>query len=136
MVELVLTQKSELQTKSRRCSRAEPRNPNRIAQKKNPNGVWELLQKTPLKAFPNPLNLCAFSFLSFFLRTRDNHVEPECTKIAHRRSLAIFAADSGIAGNSAVGIKFGPLNRRENRRSLAIFFADPEGPVRHLVAPG
>ena len=47
----------------------------------------------------------------------------ECTKIAHRRSLAIFAADSGIAGNSAVGIKFVPFNRRENRRSLAIFFA-------------
>ena len=37
----------------------------------------------------------------------------ECTKIAHRRSLAIFAADSGIAGNSAVGIKFVPFNRRE-----------------------
>ena len=48
----------------------------------------------------------------------------ECTKIAHRRSLAIFAADSGIAGNSAVGIKFVPFNRRENRRSLAIFFAE------------
>ena len=47
----------------------------------------------------------------------------ECTKIAHRRSLAIFAADSGIAGNSAVGIKFVPFNCRENRRSLAIFFA-------------
>ena len=50
----------------------------------------------------------------------------ECTKIAHRRSLAIFATDwdSGIAGNSAVGIKFVPFNRRENRRSLAIFFAE------------
>ena len=50
--------------------------------------------------------------------------KPECTKIAHRRSLAIFAADSGIAGNSAVGIKFVPFNRRENRRSLAVFFAE------------
>ena len=29
------------------------------------------------------------------------YVFPECTKIAHRRSLAIFAADEGIAGNSA-----------------------------------
>ena len=48
----------------------------------------------------------------------------ECTKIAHRRSLAIFAADSGIAGNSTVGIKFVPFNRRENRRSQAIFFAE------------
>ena len=34
----------------------------------------------------------------------------KCTKIAHRRSLAIFAADSGIARNSAVGIKFVPFN--------------------------
>ena len=46
---------------------------------------------------------------------------PECTKIAHHRSLAIFTADSGIAGNSAMGICFAPFNRRENRRSLAIF---------------
>ena len=53
----------------------------------------------------------------------------ECTKIAHRRSLAIFAADSGIAGNSAVGIKFVHFNRRENRRSLAIFFAEE---IAHL----
>ena len=56
---------------------------------------------------------------------------PECTKIAHRRSLAIFAADSGIAGNSAVGIKFVPFNRRENRLSLAIFFAKE---IAHLGA--
>ena len=58
-------------------------------------------------------------------------VMTECTKIAHRRSLAIFAADSGIAGNSAVGIKFVPFNRRENRRSLAIFFAKE---IAHLGA--
>ena len=31
---------------------------------------------------------------------------PECTKIAHRHSPAIFTADSGIAGNSPVGISF------------------------------
>ena len=55
----------------------------------------------------------------------------ECTKIAHRRSLAIFAADSGIAGNSAMGIKFVPFNRIENRRSLAIFFAEE---IAHLGA--
>ena len=54
---------------------------------------------------------------------------PECTKIAHRRSLAIFAADSGIAVNSAVGMKFVPFNRRENRRSLAISFAEE---IAHL----
>ena len=57
----------------------------------------------------------------------------ECTKIAHRRSLAIFAADSGIAGNSAVGIKFVPSNRRENRRSLALFFFFAEE-IAHLGA--
>ena len=55
----------------------------------------------------------------------------ECTKIAHRRSLAIFDADSGIAGNSAVGIKLLLFNRRENRRSLAIFFAEE---IAHLGA--
>ena len=57
--------------------------------------------------------------------------ETECTKIAHRRSPAIFAADSGIARNSAVGIKLVPFNRRENRRSLAIFFAKE---IAHLGA--
>ena len=57
--------------------------------------------------------------------------DAECTTIAHRRSLAIFAADSGIAGNSAVGIKIVPFNRRENRRSLAIFFAEE---IAHLGA--
>ena len=62
-------------------------------------------------------------------RTRTNFSTAECTKIAHRRSLAIFAADSGIAGNSAVGIKFVPFNRRENRRSLAIFFAEQIAPL-------
>ena len=51
----------------------------------------------------------------------------ECTKIAHRRSLAIFAADSGIARKSAVGIKVVPFNRR----SLAIFFAEE---IAHLGA--
>ena len=60
-----------------------------------------------------------------------NGSKTECAKIAHRRSLAIFAADSGIAGNSAVGIKFVPFNRRENRRSLAIFFAEE---IAHLGA--
>ena len=49
--------------------------------------------------------------------------QTECTKIAHRRSLAIFAADSGIAGNSAVGVKFVPF--------IAIFFAEE---IAHLGA--
>ena len=35
----VTGRKSELQTKSPSCSRADPQNPNRIAQKKDPNGV-------------------------------------------------------------------------------------------------
>ena len=54
---------------------------------------------------------------------------PECTKIAHRHSPAIFAADSGIAGNSAAGIKFVPFNCRENRRSLAIFLTEQIAPL-------
>ena len=58
----VTSQKSELQAKSRSYSGAEPQNPNRIAQKRSPNQVEALLQKTPLKAFLNPANLCA-SFL-------------------------------------------------------------------------
>ena len=49
---------------------------------------------------------------------------PECTKIAHRRSLAIFTADEGIAGNSAVRTIFTHFIRRRNRGSLAIFFAE------------
>ena len=53
----VTDQKSELQTKSQSYSWADPQNPNRIAQKRDPNGVEALLQKTPLKAFLNPPNI-------------------------------------------------------------------------------
>ena len=35
---------------------------------------------------------------------------PECTKLAHRHALEIFTADSGIAGNSAVGISLAPFD--------------------------
>ena len=56
---------------------------------------------------------------------------PECTKIAHRRSLAIFTADEGIAGNSAARIIFTHFLRRRNRGSLAIFFAEE---IAHLGA--
>ena len=45
----------------------------------------------------------------------------ECTKIAHRHSLAIFMSDSGIARHSAMGISVARSHRRENHRSLAIF---------------
>ena len=55
----------------------------------------------------------------------------ECTKIAHRRSLAIFTADDGIARNSAARIIFTRFHRRENRGSLAIFFAEE---IAHLGA--
>ena len=55
----------------------------------------------------------------------------ECTKIAHRRSLAIFIADEGIAGNSAVRTIFSHFLRRRNRGSLAIFFAEE---IVHLGA--
>ena len=48
----------------------------------------------------------------------------QCTKIAHRRSLAIFTADKGIARNSAARVIFTRFHRRKNRGSLAIFFAE------------
>ena len=57
--------------------------------------------------------------------------KPECTKIAHRRSLAIFTADEGIAGNSAARTIFTHFIRRRNRGSLAIFFAEE---IAHLGA--
>ena len=53
----------------------------------------------------------------------------ECTKIAHRCSLAIFIAGEVIAGNSAARIIFTSLHRRKNRGSLAIFFAEE---IAHL----
>ena len=56
---------------------------------------------------------------------------PECTKIARRRSLAIFAADEGIAANSAARATFTPFHRRQNRGSLATFFAEE---IAHLGA--
>ena len=56
---------------------------------------------------------------------------PECTKITHRRSLAIFTADEGIARNSAARIIFARFHRRKNRGSLATFFAEE---IAHLGA--
>ena len=56
---------------------------------------------------------------------------PECTNIAHRRSLAILIADKGIARNSAARIIFTRFRRRKNRGSLAIFFAEE---IAHLGA--
>ena len=41
----VAAEKSELQAESQRYSRADPQNPNRIAQKRWLNRVWVLLQK-------------------------------------------------------------------------------------------
>ena len=55
----------------------------------------------------------------------------ECTKIAHRRSLAIFTADEGIAENSAARTIFTHSLRRRNRGSLAIFVAEE---IAHLGA--
>ena len=63
--------------------------------------------------------------------TISSYVEAECTKIAHRCSLAIFIADEVIAGNSAARIIFTSLHRRKNRCSLAIFFAEE---IAHLGA--
>ena len=60
-----------------------------------------------------------------------SYTPPECTKIAHRRSLAIFTADKGIAGNSAARTIFTHFLRRRNRGSLATFFAEE---IAHLGA--
>ena len=60
----------------------------------------------------------AFHFVNC---TSDLFRSTECTKIAHRRSLAIFTADEGIARNSAARIIFTCFHRRRNRGSLAIF---------------
>ena len=51
----VTDQKSEIQPG--------PQNPNRIAQKRAPNGVEVLLQKPPLKAFLNPPNICRVVYI-------------------------------------------------------------------------
>ena len=64
-------------------------------------------------------------------KIRKIHSSPECTKIAHRLSLAIFAADEGIAGNSTARTIFTHFIRRRNRGSLAIFFAEE---IAHLGA--
>ena len=49
--------------------------------------------------------------------------------MAHRRSLAMFFADEGIARNSEAGIIFTRFHRRRNRGSLAILFAEE---IAHL----
>ena len=55
--------------------------------------------------------------------------EAECTKIAHRCSLAISTADEGIAGNSAARTIFTHFLRRRNRGSLSIVFIEE---IAHL----
>ena len=62
-------------------------------------------------------------------RVRGNPTE--CTKIAHRCSLAIFTAHEGIAGNSAARIIFTCFHRSKKSGSLAIFFAEE---IAHLGA--
>ena len=72
---------------------------------------------------------------SYSLRMRSGHLlVTECTKVAHRRSLANFkfTADESIAGNSAARIIFTRFHRRKNRGSLAIFFAEEIAHLRGL----
>ena len=45
----------------------------------------------------------------------------ECTKIAHRRSLAIFTADEGIARNSAARTIFTPFSSQKESRFASDF---------------
>ena len=73
----------------------------------------------------------AFSWPSFWANFTRTRPRTECTKIAHRRSLAIFTAEEGIAGNSAARTIFTHFLRRKNRGSLAIFFAEE---IAHLGA--
>ena len=75
-------------------------------------------------------NISAQSLEVFVSRYRGGS-RTECTKIAHRRSLAIFTAEGGIAGNSAARTIFTHFLRRRNRGSLAIFFAEE---IAHLGA--
>ena len=46
--------KAELRTKGQSYNRGDTQNPNRITQKRAPNGVWVVLKKTPPEAFLNP----------------------------------------------------------------------------------
>ena len=62
---------------------------------------------------------------------RKDKSRSECTKIAHRCSLAIFTADEGIARKSTARAIFTHFLRRKNRGSLAIFFAEE---IAHLGA--
>ena len=79
----IRARKSELQAESRSYRPKvgdTAQNPNRIAQKRAPNGVQVLLQKAPLKALLNPLKGCGFFAYSWklpaysgaFLLTVDN----------------------------------------------------------------
>ena len=70
-------------------------------------------------------------YLSLGTDRKESQRGPECTKIAHRRSLAIFTADEGIAENSATSTIFTHFLRTRNRGSLAILFAEE---IAHLGA--
>ena len=70
------------------------------------------------------LLVCCCVTMFFFLLSCCVMLWTECTKIAHRLSLAILTADEGIAGNSATRTVFTHFLRRRNRGSIAIFFAE------------
>ena len=53
-----------------------------------------------------------------------------------RHSLAIFTADEGIEGNSAVRVIFTHFHRRKNRGSLAIFSAHLGASKSRAIFPG
>ena len=65
----VTARKSEIQAKNRRHGRVAPPNPNRIAQRRCPNGVWIFLQKRAWKPlwiqlndYPPPINVFKINF--------------------------------------------------------------------------
>ena len=90
-----------------------------------------------------PVGTCSASFLALShgshaiyhpnksKETCEGGPATECTKIAHRRSLAIFTAEEGITGNSAARIILTRFHHRKDRGSLAIFFAEE---IAHLGA--
>ena len=93
------------------CGSFKGQHDDRVARPAAPRGKWRFeggLQegaKRPLRgAFCDHFSIPSAPLRGprQFSRRLSQIPETECTKIAHRHSLAIFTADEGIAGNFAV----------------------------------
>ena len=91
-------------------------------------GLWDPRGKP--KSTDDPCSRARESQTKLYFLCDRSQSSADCTKIAHRRPLAIFTADEGIAGNSATRTIFNHFLRRRNRGSLAIFFAEE---IAHLA---